>query len=167
MIVVAIVGVLAALAIYGVRKYLTNSKTAEARNALGQISKAAQAAFGKEEWANAGVIAPGSERGASTTMCPSAAAVPGEVPKSTKYQSAASDWDDDAGWACLRFSMSGPQYFQYEYTSSGSAADATFAAIARGDLDGDDETSSFTINGSVVEGTLTVSPAIEESNPEE
>src|SRR5687767_379950 len=33
MIVVAIIGVLAALAIYGVRKYLTNAKSAEARSA--------------------------------------------------------------------------------------------------------------------------------------
>ena len=34
MIVVAIVGVLAALAIYGVRKYLLNAKTAEVRNVI-------------------------------------------------------------------------------------------------------------------------------------
>ncbi len=36
--VVAIVGVLAALAIYGVPKYLLNSKTAEVRNAVGQMA---------------------------------------------------------------------------------------------------------------------------------
>ena len=35
MIVVAIVGVLAALAIYGVRKYVANAKTTEARMASG------------------------------------------------------------------------------------------------------------------------------------
>ena len=39
MIVVAIIGILAVLAIYGVRKYLANAKTAEARNSLGQMSK--------------------------------------------------------------------------------------------------------------------------------
>ncbi|HTA94122.1 MAG TPA: prepilin-type N-terminal cleavage/methylation domain-containing protein, partial [Polyangiaceae bacterium] len=39
MIVVAIVGILAALAIYGVRKYITNAKTAEARNGIGQMGK--------------------------------------------------------------------------------------------------------------------------------
>jgi type IV pilus assembly protein PilA len=32
MIVVAIVGILAVLAIYGVRKYIANAKTTEARN---------------------------------------------------------------------------------------------------------------------------------------
>ena len=48
MIVVAIVGVLAALAIYGVRKYLLNSKTAEVRNAVGQMAKDAKAAYERE-----------------------------------------------------------------------------------------------------------------------
>ena len=48
MIVVAIVGVLAALAIYGVRKYIANSKTAEARNSLGQLAKDASAAYDRE-----------------------------------------------------------------------------------------------------------------------
>jgi len=35
MIVVAIIGILSVLAIYGVRKYLANAKTAEAKNSLG------------------------------------------------------------------------------------------------------------------------------------
>ena len=48
MIVVAIVGILAVLAIYGVRKYLANAKTAEARNSIGQMAKDAAAAFEKE-----------------------------------------------------------------------------------------------------------------------
>jgi type IV pilus assembly protein PilA len=43
MIVVAIVGILSVLAIYGVRKYVANAKTAEARNSLGQIAKDAAA----------------------------------------------------------------------------------------------------------------------------
>ena len=45
MIVVAIVGILAVLAVYGVRKYIANSKTTEARNALGQIAKDAATAL--------------------------------------------------------------------------------------------------------------------------
>jgi len=39
MIVVAIIGILAALAIYGVKKYLTNAKTGEAKNNLGRLGK--------------------------------------------------------------------------------------------------------------------------------
>src|SRR6476620_9079915 len=52
MIVVAIVGVLAVLAVYGVRKYIANSKTAEARNSLGQIGKDAVTAFEGERMSN-------------------------------------------------------------------------------------------------------------------
>src|SRR5689334_7981806 len=48
MIVVAIIGVLSALAIYGVRKYLSNAKTAEARMGIGRISKDAQVAYERE-----------------------------------------------------------------------------------------------------------------------
>ena len=44
MIVVAIVGVLASLAIYGVRGYMAHAKTTEARNSLGEISKDAATA---------------------------------------------------------------------------------------------------------------------------
>src|SRR3954454_19415051 len=60
MIVVAIVGVLAVLAIYGVRKYIANSKTTEARNSLGQISKDASTAYEKESMAVSGILAQGS-----------------------------------------------------------------------------------------------------------
>ena len=62
MIVVAIVGVLASLAIYGVRKYVTNAKTTEARNALGQLSKDATTAFAREKM-DGTVLDPGEEPG--------------------------------------------------------------------------------------------------------
>ena len=58
MIVVAIVGILAALAIYGVRKYMANAKTAEAKNSLGQLAKDASNAFNREKMASA-IITPG------------------------------------------------------------------------------------------------------------
>ena len=48
MIVVSIVGILAVLAIYGVRKYLANAKTAEARNGLGQMGKDQSAEYEME-----------------------------------------------------------------------------------------------------------------------
>jgi type IV pilus assembly protein PilA len=70
MIVVAIIGVLAALAIYGVRRYVASAKTSEAKNAVGAISRGAAAAFerrraepGVEEAAASG--APASSGGAA------------------------------------------------------------------------------------------------------
>src|ERR1700760_3819622 len=52
MIVVAIIGVLAALAIYGVRRYLATAKTSEAKNTIGAISRAAVAAYERETTPN-------------------------------------------------------------------------------------------------------------------
>src|SRR6266511_3156125 len=71
MIVVAIVGVLAALAIYGVRKYLLNSKTAEVRNALGQMAKDAKTAYERESMAGT-VLKAGESAAVSNSLCLSA-----------------------------------------------------------------------------------------------
>src|SRR5688500_1518530 len=84
MIVVAIVGVLAALAIYGVQRYIANAKTAEAKNALGQISKDAKSAFAREQMDVAGVLAAGEVSNVSNRLCPSGPAVPAAVPAAQK-----------------------------------------------------------------------------------
>jgi type IV pilus assembly protein PilA len=175
MIVVAIVGILAALAIYGVRKYMANAKTAEARNSLGQIAKDASAAYNKEFMQGTVITAPGGGSAAlSNQLCASAA---NKVPANKtfiagkKYQSAAAEWDSgtaSAGWQCLKFSMSEPQYFMYNYTAVNPALPTgTFNATAEGDLDGDAATSTFQINGAVVAGAVRLAPSIVETNPEE
>ena len=117
MIVVAIVGVLAALAVYGVRKYMANAKTAEARNSLGQISKAAAVAF-ERETATGSIVAAKATIAVGRALCASASQ---PVPmsalsiKGVKYQSSQApraDWSIDAssfrGFSCLRFAMSDP-----------------------------------------------------------
>ena len=164
MIVVAIIGLLAALAIYGVRRYMTNSKTAEARQAIGAISKGARAAFDGEVWDDATVIAAGSSRsGAGGQLCGEAAPIPGTVPIGEKYQSTDGDWDDDAGWSCLRFSISGPQYFQYDY-SPNDAGDA-FDITAKAQLGGaDDDTMTLSLAGAVQGGSVTIAPTIKEES---
>src|SRR5438094_4185092 len=86
MIVVAIVGVLAVLAIYGVRKYIANSKTTEARNSLGQIAKDAATAFEKETGSSS-VVGIGTASATLRNLCPSSAKVPTAAPTSAKYQS--------------------------------------------------------------------------------
>src|SRR5690606_38657512 len=79
MIVVAIVGLLAALAIYGVRKYMTNAKTTEARNALGQISKGAQISWDRELTA-AEDLEPGKKsEDSGRKLCPDAPKVPADA----------------------------------------------------------------------------------------
>jgi type IV pilus assembly protein PilA len=174
MIVVAIIGVLAALAIYGVRKYLANAKTAEARTAIGRIAKDASSAWDREQMSGA-TMDPGTSRDSSHKLCPQSSQVPaalGDV-SNKKYQSAASEWKD-AGWACLRFSMDGPQYFKYQYLATASVpgvAGDNFEAQAQGDLNGNLDPSTFSLKGLVKdqsgELTILVSPQIIEQNPEE
>jgi type IV pilus assembly protein PilA len=73
MIVVAIVGILAVLAAYGVRKYVANSKTAEARNSVGQIGKDAQTAFERESMKSI-ILSSGTTTTVSRALCASAGA---------------------------------------------------------------------------------------------
>ena len=172
MIVVAIVGVLAALAIYGVRKYLLNSKTAEVRNAVGQMAKDAKAAYERESM-DSKVLKGGDSASVSNNLCASATKTVPAAKTSIagkKYQSAATDWTVDeatnAGFACLRFAMSDPQYYMYNYT--GTTGDkGTFSSIGQGDLNGDGVLSTFTLGGEVTGGVVYVSPNFKEEKPEE
>ncbi len=170
MIVVAIVGVLAVLAVYGVRKYIANAKTAEAKNSVGQMSKDALTKYEGEAMSGA-VLAPGGTTGVLRDVCLSASAkVPAAVPTAQKYQSQSSDWNVDGvavpakGFSCLHFEMGGPQYYQYNYQG---ATTASFSAEARGDLNGDGITSLFHQDGSVIGGRLNLAPSIIEVGPEE
>ena len=160
MIVVAIIGVLAALAIYGVRKYLASAKTSEAKNTVGAISRGAAAAY-ERETAAAQIVTEGASSAASSNdLCDSATAVPGFVPKGTKYQPNTKDGVDFeagdmlSGWKCLKFSLTQPIYYQYSYLKNKkvSAAPATgvyFEAAAIGDIDADAVYSSFARTGTV------------------
>jgi type IV pilus assembly protein PilA len=150
---VAVIGILAVLGIYGVRKYIAGAKTAEAKNSLGMIAKEAAMAYERDG-----------------KVCPSASmAIPPDVRmvSGRKYMSAPDEWRVDeaknAGFACLKFEISWPQYYQYDY----KATPTGFVATARGDLDGDGELSTFEIRGEVQDGQLRVSPNVLEENPQE
>jgi type IV pilus assembly protein PilA len=162
-VVVLFGGIFVTLGIYGVRKYIANAKTAEARNVLGQIAKDEAAAYERE---------PLDPRAATARhLCPSATrSVPTSIAmvSGKKYQSAPSDWSVDApshaGFACLGFSMVMPQYYMYSYSATGTA----FTATAQGDLNGDGVASRFVMRGQVLPtGVLHVEPNIEETNPQE
>jgi type IV pilus assembly protein PilA len=180
MIVVAIVGILAVLAIYGVRKYLANAKTAEARNGIGQMAKDQATAFEKESMPGA-VLSVGSSAATSRSLC-IAPSVP--VPngmsfvQGKKYQSDSAkgnDWQADVatpnkGFACLKFSMDAPQYYEYTFTSAGTGvAGAAWNAVAQGDLNGDGVNfSTFSLAGAVnADIAFNVAPNIIETMPEE
>ena len=146
MIVVAIIGVLAALAIYGVARYLKHSKTAEAQRALGVIATGSQAQYQRETEvvAGSGVIV--------HQFCPNATITPASgVPAGLKVTvvSGTTTEYNQPGWKCLNFTMTGGQFYAYDYTATGPGITSTYVSTARGDLDGNGQQSSFTLNGSV------------------
>jgi type IV pilus assembly protein PilA len=185
MIVVAIVGILAVLAVYGVRKYIANAKSAEARNSLGQVGKDAATAYEKESMPGA-PLALGSTAQVSRNLCISAPvsvpAVPAPI-QGQKYQSTPAEWltsqivagvTTPTGFSCLKFTMNDPQYYMYNYQVPGgrNAVGDRFVASAQGDLDGNGVLSQFTLNGAIqgVAGgsiVLTLAPNLVEVNPEE
>ena len=164
MVVVALVGVLAAIAVYGVNRYLSAAKSSEAKQAVGDISRAAHAVYQREA-APSESVAEGSESTAiSRQLCGSAVAVPASVPAGKKYQPFGSDGQDfqtgDAynGWKCLRFYISTPFLHQYHYTkdggtvAAGSSIECTgncYEAGALGDIDGDSVFSRFARTGHI------------------
>ena len=196
MIVVAIVGILAALAIYGVKKYVTNAKTAEARNSLGQMGKDAVTAYAGEAIDGKVVMDLQKSTDVTSRICGAALAVPGgtitDLNAATapapeilgkKYQSSPKDWDSGTkfdGWNCLHYSMADPQYYQYSYYTAAAdaaaqgAANAEFSVQALGDLDGNGKPSHFSIAGKVLADAkdnnklqATLAPSIYETDPGE
>lgn len=156
--VVAAVGIASSLAIYGVQKYLRETKTAEAKNSLGAMARGAVGAFERE-------TSTSRSGAAAHALCRSAKPVPAAVPKGTKYQPS-SDKDKDyqtgdetTGWRCLKFEISSPSYYQYDYRKGGTYKGPArggpnpgpngFEVSAEGDLDGDGKTSLFTLTGKI------------------
>ena len=158
------IGTLSALAIYGTKRYLASTKTAEAKNGVFAIARGAQGAYEREQMGVGGL--------AAHKLCESAQAVPATVPKGAKYQPSSEKGRDYetgsplAGWKCLKFSMPGSQYFQYDYRRGGGYKGPArggpnpgkdgFEISAEGDLDGDGKTSLFTITGAVDRTTNSV-----------
>lgn len=164
MIVVAIIGVLAALAIYGVRRYLASAKTSEAKNTIGAISRGAAAAYERETTASQIVTEGSQSTAANHALCGTASAVPAAAPVGTKYQPETGDGTDfetgDAltGWKCLKFGLTQPIYYKYYYDIDASDAPALaaaaapangFTSAAEGDLDGDGTLSTFARTGQI------------------
>ncbi|WP_437554981.1 prepilin-type N-terminal cleavage/methylation domain-containing protein [Sorangium sp. So ce327] len=176
MIVVAIIGVLAALAIYGVRRYLASAKTSEAKNTVGAISRAAAAAYERENAASQ-ILLSGTSAAASHDLCDDAVQIPATVPPGRKYQpnptadfaAGADSGTPTAGWQCLKFTMSQPIYYQYDYHRGENDADVPgspgvgatgFDASAVGDIDGDGTFSGFSRGGTINSGELALATQV-------
>src|SRR4029079_13802793 len=94
------------------------------RTAIGKIQKDAVGAFEREKLATSTGLPVGNSTSTTRTMCGAAVAVPAAAPVAQKYQSKKDDWetgDATAGWKCLKYEMTAPQYYMYNYVGTGTA----------------------------------------------
>lgn len=183
MIVIAIIGVLAVLAVFGVSKYLGASKTSEATSTIGTINRLAVAAYERESAPSELVVA---QSGANAThaLCKSSTAVPAALAavankKYTANPGANVDYhtgQNDTGWVCLKFEMSQPQFYQYEYGQSATCPTlqtpanlpaGDWTSCANGDVNGDGTASRIATGGKIVNGQAVTGTEVQLQDPEE
>ena len=161
MIVVAIIGILAAVAIPGFMQYIKSSKTSEAKENLKTIADGAVAYFEAEHCYDAQCMAPtnqlypgipasGEYAVASKTTVPNAAKI---GTKQSPAASAVTGVLNANPFLSLKFSINKPFYYAYSYVSSGTTpGSSTFAASAEASLNKAND-SCFFIQGTT-EGKL-------------
>ena len=145
MIVVAIIGILAAVAIPAFMKYIRRSKTVEATMNIRKLFDSSVSYFEAEHASSAGAII-ARQFPLTAAWSPArgtcAAAVGGKCTPTAAY------WTNNT-WVTLNFSVDDPFYYSYQYTAGGTDATSTFTAEASGDLDKDGVYSLFRRNGSI------------------
>jgi type IV pilus assembly protein PilA len=160
MIVVAIIGILAAVAIPAFMKYIKKSKTTEAAQFVKKIYEGARVYYMENNTPRQAIQAtpnqfPDAAGGfvADSNCCAMGGTVEKCLPNAAQWQTPT--------WTALKFSVDDPHYYAYDYTNpsgnlSGDGAD--FEAIAQGDLDCDGEFSTFTMYG-VINASFSDGPA--------
>ena len=147
MIVVAIIGILAAVAIPAFMKYIKKSKTSEARQFVKKIYDGARAYYmdrnGRETLADAdgGAQFPATPTSGSTAPALGACCSSGD-----KCMPSAALWTDES-WVALQFSVDDPHYYSYQYTSADPTS--SFFGRAYGDLDCNGTFSTFSMYGEI------------------
>ena len=141
MIVVVIIGLLAAIALPAFSRYVKKARTTEASGHLNKMWSGSVAYYESDHGGGTQPKAfPDTDGAVGTYDCCSASAsrCPGNDPR---Y--------NNPTWVALNFSLPDPYNYYPSYESSGVNEAAEFTAEATGDLDCDDIRSTFTRHGSV------------------
>ncbi len=147
MIVVAIIGILAAVAIPAFMRYIRRSKNTEATMNIRKMYDASITYFMAEQSSRNGAILP---RQFPVTVPPTPGVKACDGSTSQKIPPNADAWNANT-WQALSFSVEDPHYYQYGFTSAGVGSDAAFTAHAWGDLNCDDVLSTFERVGTIDE----------------
>jgi type IV pilus assembly protein PilA len=152
MIVVVILGVLAAVAIPAFLKYIRRAKTSEAEEKLSGLFRSSSSYFAQEQALRSAVANAAIASQFPILSPPTPGACPicaGE--DDGRCTPAESNWDTPT-WQALNFAITDPHYFSYQYLSAGTNTNASFTARAQADLDNDGTCSTFERSGFVNDG---------------
>jgi len=145
MVVVAIIGILASIAIPAFVRYIRRSKTSEATMNLRKMYDASITYYIAEHAARNGQIL--SRQFPETVVStPPVKACDGN--SSRKTEPNADAWNAPT-WHALHFSVEDPHYYQYGFNSQGTGSAAHFTAVSWGDLNCDALFSTFECVGTV------------------
>ena len=137
MIVIAIIGVLAAVAIPQFLDKMKTSKRNEAEMQLDAIRKSEKAGWAER----GGFVTDNGDSLPSTGTAGEGCCDAGRTDR--KCEVTGAEWDDGAGWEALDFEIDQPNFFVYEYAGGKDA----FTATADGDLDCDGTPVTFVLDG--------------------
>src|SRR5262245_36700842 len=149
MVVVAIIGILAAVAIPAFMKNARKAKTAEATTNVKKVYDGARSYF-EEELNARGSINPIAKQfpipaAALTDPTANYCCTNGTGGKCVPAPS----WWTDPAWQAVKFSMDDPHYYWYTYAATGTGSNSKFTARAEGNLNCDGTYSTFEMVGSV------------------
>jgi type IV pilus assembly protein PilA len=139
MIVVAIIGILAAVAIPAFMRYVAKSKTTEAVQSLRRLYEGSRAYYMDIGTARGTTGALSLQFPVTEVITPAASCCVNAGHKCPPNPTVG----DSSTWNALHFDLPDPHYYRYEYASSGTDTDASFTARALGDLDCDGSYSTF------------------------
>jgi prepilin-type N-terminal cleavage/methylation domain-containing protein len=154
MIVVAIIGILAAVAIPAFMDYMKRSKKTEASLQLNKIGKNNKREYmDKSQFVASATVGPTPGKPGTGGCC--GPAITGVAANHCKADPAA--WTGNATWTALDFEIDEDTLFYYGYTGTAT----TFTATATGDLDCDAKEIVYTMTGTATNGN----PAIQLTEP--
>jgi prepilin-type N-terminal cleavage/methylation domain-containing protein len=164
MIVVAIIGILAAAAVPALMKYVRRSKTVEATMNIRKLFDSSVSYYESEHAAQNGDVVP-RQFPASVGWTPNGPGICcGDAGLKCLPGKYAAQWLN-ASWTALNFSVDDPFYYSYQYDSAGNDTTSTFSASASGDLNCDGKVFSlFTRVGNIQNNNITGGAALYTQN---